>query len=53
MLFKVSRKKAKKTREFIVGNVGKIAEDNLKGQCTPGHSCKNGTWAVLKSMTGS
>ncbi|KAL3797250.1 hypothetical protein HJC23_004542 [Cyclotella cryptica] len=51
ILFMVSRDQAKTARSFIVGNMQQIAEDNLKGQCTPGHSCKNGTQSVLKSVS--
>lgn len=53
VLFKVSKQHAKTAREFIVENMPKIAEDNLKGQCTPGHSCKNGTQSVLKSVAST
>jgi hypothetical protein len=51
VIFAVKRDKATGARKFIVDNNQKIAEDNLKGQCTPGHSCKNGTQSVLKSVS--
>lgn len=53
VLFHVSRQQSKSAREFIVKNAQKIAEDNFKGQCTPGHSCKNGTQSVLKSVAST
>lgn len=53
LLFTVSKDQAKSARKFIVGNKQKIAEDNLKGQCTPGHSCKNETQSVLKSVASN
>jgi hypothetical protein len=39
--------KAKFARSIVVGRMAEIAQNNLKGQCTGGHSCKNGTKAVL------
>lgn len=53
VLFKVSKQQAESARTFIVRNTQKIAEDNLKGQCTPGHSCKNDTQSVLKSVASN
>ena len=43
----VSLDEAKFARSIVVGRMAEIAQDNLKGQCTGGHSCKNGTKAVL------
>ena len=37
-------------RSIIVNRMKEIAADNLKGQCTGGHSCKNGTKAVLERL---
>lgn len=43
----VSLEDAKFARSIILGRMTEIAMDNLKGQCTGGHSCKDGTKAVL------
>jgi hypothetical protein len=53
IVFKISQDQAASARKFIVGNTKKIAEDNLKGQCTAGHSCKNATQSVLKSIAST
>ena len=37
-------------RSIIIDRMKEIAADNLKGQCTGGHSCKNGTKAVLERL---
>ena len=53
ILFKVTSLEAKHARKFMVENIASIADDNLKGQCTPGHSCKNGTQSILKSVAST
>ena len=50
--FSVTRQDAKEVRDIIVDRMQEIAEDNLKGQCTSGHSCKNGTQKVLEMIQG-
>ena len=36
---------------FIHQNIVEIAKDNLKGQCTPGHSCKLSSKEQLQRLT--
>ncbi|KAL7531588.1 hypothetical protein ACHAXR_008698 [Thalassiosira sp. AJA248-18] len=50
LLFSVSRHEAIYARSVIVQRMNEIAEDNLRGQCSAGHSCKDGTQSVLKRM---
>ncbi|KAL7534400.1 hypothetical protein ACHAWF_004822 [Thalassiosira exigua] len=47
MLFSVMADNAQLSRSILVERKREIAEENLKGQCTPGHSCKNRTKEVL------
>ena len=49
-LFSGTRQDVQYTRSIMVNRIHEIADDNLKGQCTKGHSCKNGTKAVLKMI---
>ena len=38
------------TRNYLLSHEAGIAADNLKGQCTKGHSCKHGAKKLLKSI---
>ena len=40
-------------RSIIMERMQEIAHDNLSGQCTAGHSCKNGTKIVLQSLAAN
>eukprot|EP00578_Thalassiosira_sp_NH16_P017051 CAMPEP_0181126456 /NCGR_PEP_ID=MMETSP1071-20121207/27644_1 /TAXON_ID=35127 /ORGANISM="Thalassiosira sp., Strain NH16" /LENGTH=380 /DNA_ID=CAMNT_0023212069 /DNA_START=586 /DNA_END=1725 /DNA_ORIENTATION=- len=46
-LFLISKEAARFAKSIIVERTNEIALDNLRGQCTPGHSCKNETRAIL------
>eukprot|EP00581_Thalassiosira_minuscula_P013163 CAMPEP_0183728592 /NCGR_PEP_ID=MMETSP0737-20130205/28462_1 /TAXON_ID=385413 /ORGANISM="Thalassiosira miniscula, Strain CCMP1093" /LENGTH=508 /DNA_ID=CAMNT_0025960585 /DNA_START=143 /DNA_END=1669 /DNA_ORIENTATION=+ len=48
--FAVSNEGATYARSLIVGRMHFIAEENLRGQCTPGHSCKNQTRGMLEKL---
>ena len=49
-VFFVSMEKAKGVRNYIRHNLKLIAADNLKGQCTKGHSCKSTSKDILKGL---
>ena len=38
--FGISTEKAKETADFMIANHLGTVKDNLRGQCTHGHSCK-------------
>jgi hypothetical protein len=48
-LFAIPRRNAQLARSVIIEHMAGIAQDNLKGQCTSGHSCKNSTKKVLEN----
>ncbi|KAL3817068.1 hypothetical protein ACHAXA_000118 [Cyclostephanos tholiformis] len=48
----VSIQDAQFARSIILGRMKEIALDNLKGQCTGGHSCKNVTQSILGRLAG-
>lgn len=37
-------------RSYLARNMGEIARDNLLGQCSSGHSCKNSSASILKEI---
>ena len=41
---------AENLHTYLEVNMRKIAEDNLRGQCTIGHSCKTGARATLQAI---
>ena len=49
----MSRYQIKETRAYLIRHTTKIASDNLKGQCTVGHSCKNETQTFLRSLASA
>lgn len=49
-LFQISRQSATETNHFIQSNLVAIAKENLEGQCTKGHSCKNKTVVTLTKL---
>jgi hypothetical protein len=51
--FSVDKAKVKQTREFLIQHQVQIAHENSLGQCTNGHSCKNGSKAVLERIIAS
>jgi hypothetical protein len=48
--FGFKKKSAENLHRYLEVNSRKIAEDNLRGQCTHGHSCKNGARATLQAI---
>lgn len=46
----MSRHQIRKLRTYLVDHTPTIAADNLKGQCTVGHSCKQATRNLLKKL---
>lgn len=48
--FGVERRRAVHTNRYILENIENILKDNLLSQCAPGHSCKNSSRELLKSM---
>ena len=48
--FSVSKSKVIELRRSLLRNMRKIVADNLKGQCTKGHSCKATSKQVLREM---
>lgn len=51
--FSISRDGAKLARAICIDREIEIAQDNLKGQCTGGHSCKNSTKKILQTLQHS
>jgi hypothetical protein len=51
--FGIEKAKVAKTRASLVKHLPAIVRDNLKGQCTKGHSCKPGSKNVLKQLLSS
>jgi hypothetical protein len=51
-LLSVSIKDAQYARSVVLERMHEIALDNLKGQCTGGHSCKNATQLILGRLAG-
>lgn len=49
--YSVSAQNAEFARTLIVGRARFIAAENLRGQCTPGHSCKNRTREILEKIS--
>jgi hypothetical protein len=52
-LFGFSRETARDLHKYLEENMLAIATDNLKGQCTEGHSCKNSSQELLQAIVGS
>jgi hypothetical protein len=49
-LFFISKKKASDTNQFVQDHMAQIAKENLEGQCTSGHSCKNSSAVLLQKL---
>lgn len=49
-VFTVESDAAIKTKEYLTQHLQLIAADNLVGQCTKGHSCKNSAKDLLKKL---
>jgi hypothetical protein len=48
--FFISAKKARETNQFVHDHMAQIAKENLEGQCTSGHSCKNSSVVLLQKL---
>ena len=48
--FGVQRDTVRDARSYLLDHTQAIAADNLKGQCTEGHTCKPETQALLRSL---
>jgi hypothetical protein len=48
--FNVSVSKTIQANRYMQQHVAAIAADNLRGQCTHGHSCKNSTREALEEL---
>ena len=49
-IFFVSLDKVKETNQYVLDNLPQIAKENLEGQCTTGHSCKNSSAILLQKL---
>ena len=49
--FHIDAEDVRIANRFIHQNIVEIAKDNLKGQCTPGHSCKLSSKEQLQRLT--
>ena len=49
-LFFVSQQQATETNAYVLEHLPAIAKDNLEGQCTRGHSCKNSSVVILQNL---
>lgn len=49
--FHIDANDVRVANRFIHQNIVEIAKDNLKGQCTPGHSCKMSSKEQLQRLT--
>jgi len=48
--FAVEKDRVSRTNHYIQTNLVSILQENLLGQCTPGHSCKSSSREILQSM---
>ena len=48
--FGIKQRSLVNTRAAILENLSAIVQDALKGQCTPGHSCKRQAAAILRNI---
>lgn len=46
----ITRAESEQTKIYLEQHLAQIAADNLKGQCTKGHSCKNSTRVLLEKI---
>ena len=50
--FRISQPSIARLRTYLTEHMAGLAQDNLKGQCTPGHSCKESSQKVLQEIAG-
>jgi len=46
----ITKEDSARAKDYIKSHQAAIAADNLKGQCTKGHSCKHSTQEVLQNL---
>ena len=46
----ITRAGSEQTKNYLEQHLSQIAADNLKGQCTKGHSCKDSTRVLLEKI---
>jgi hypothetical protein len=51
--FGLSSERVRDLRRYLSDNMAAIASDNLQGQCSAGHSCKNGTRLKLRTISAA
>lgn len=51
--FAIQKERVKLANLYLRNNLISIAKDNLKGQCSPGHSCKNSSKFLLNFILNS
>ena len=49
-VFGVTPSGVRELRKYLKDNIVGIAKDNLEGQCSAGHSCKNSSQVMLRSI---
>jgi mRNA degradation ribonuclease J1/J2 len=49
-IFGINRQQIISTKNYLTQHLGTIAADNLKGQCTKGHSCKQEAKTMLRRI---
>lgn len=52
-IFGIARQDVIETKRHVVHHLAGIASDNLKGQCTRGHSCKQEAKVLLEKIIGN
>jgi hypothetical protein len=52
-VFGFSQETAREVRQYLQHHMRAIAHDNLQGQCTEGHSCKNTSQELLQTIVES
>lgn len=50
--FLIPKESMAQLRSYLTQHLHAIAEENLLGQCTKGHSCKNSSQIILKELLG-
>ena len=52
-MFGLSPGRIRHIKRYLTGHLASIARDNLQGQCSAGHSCKNGTRTILQRISAT
>jgi len=51
-VFGLSPDQVRHVKRYLTDHMASIARENLQGQCSAGHSCKNGTRIILQRISG-